>query len=468
MNNVKSSGVSKRKVDGQQKLIDNARKWIKNTPEICAGILPFKSFDQEGDHGIPGRVRAINKVDIQNITTSLPKYEAECRTDVSLVDICHLHQYLSSDEFNKSLLHDKKYDYVVDAIISYVLGWPTDKINEFASRFPKYDALCTAIVSFREQYVFLYNDVPVVKTSIKMIKAHFAPIAPARKPFDWMSLLDDAFVQHLYAVQEWVSNGDITCDKAELLQRDMPIPYRLPNIDVSTLKNYSRPDVMKFITGEACCCKTTIVTALSDLGWKKYSRGDIGGFNKKPENRAAVGNLHAALNYVLTKPDVIGDRGFIDNVIWTFIMPGCDPKKQKTFIRDLFLFLNSNFNEPAIAEYIRHKAVVFIDPKSTRNKVRQLTRCEDGDSFRGRLMHYTDSQFLAYYVVARLFGWKIICVPYTSDGEIDDEAYKKNVKTIVDFFGKPPLTGEPRVIYDKPSNEYVFDNEFPASVGIYK
>lgn len=465
-----------------QELVENTCKRLKNNynngynemdcEDGTNKIQPFKSFFYEGRYGIPARLAKLINVDVQNLDIPLPKYTSGYRNDVSLVDFCHVYQYLSAKEFDVSLLSNKTFDCVINAIISYLLDWPNEKLDEFVGIYPDYDQLCAAVKEFRELdegcYIYNYNGIPVVKTAIKIIKSHFMPKSLGRNVFDWMSLLDYEFLEHIRQVYNWALNDDFDSKKTTLLEADMDIPYRLPNIDVTSLKQYDRDDNFKFITGEACCCKTTIINTLTEMGWKKYSRGDVGSFSGKSNNPAAIGNLHASLHYVLTQPDVIGDRGFIDNVLWTFIMPGCNPRNKKTFVHDLLSFLNSNFNEPSIAEYIQQKGVIFIDPKSDKNKERQLARCEDGDPWRGRLEMYTISQFMAYYVVARLFGWKVICVPYTDDGRIDDVRYKRNIETIVKYFGVPKPTGRPYVRYSKPSNFYIVDNSYSKSVGIFK
>lgn len=459
-----------------ESLVANTFKRLKSdsavNQTIGSYLTPFVKFDQSGYFGIPERLQKLNNVDIQNINDSLPKYTAGYRDDVSYTDYCHVHQYLSAKEFNESLLSDKKFDSVVNSIISYLLDWPDAKLNEFVSLYPKYDRLCAALKEFREledgKYVYTYNGIPVVRTAIKIIKSHFAPKNEGRKVFDWMSLIDYSFIQHINQVYNWLLNDNFDVDKIALLESDMEIPYKLPHIDVEKLKNNRRDNTFKFISGEACCCKTTIMNKLSELGWKSYSRGDVGSFSGKSHSPAAIGNLHAALHFILTQPDVIGDRGFIDNVIWEFIMPECNPIKREGLIRDLFSFLNSNFNEPSIAEYISHKGVIFVDTNTTQNKERQLKRCEDGDPWRARLDMYPIAQFMTYYVTARLFGWKVICVPYSNDDQIDNVRYNRNIQTIMDYFGKPILTDLPYVKFSKPSNSYEIDNSYPKSVGIFK
>lgn len=468
----------KRRITTQDDLVKLSCNRVENNKfefEVCPPkrrLQPFKNFTNKGCYGIPNRLAILDNVDILNIDIPLKKYIDNYRMDVTLADFCHVHQYLTCAEFSKQLLSNTIFDDVVNAIISYLLDWPNEKLDEFGKEYPDFQRLFAGIKEFRNldngDYVYDYKGIPVIKTAIKLIKLHFVPKTESRTSFDWMSLVKFEFICHLNYVYSLILNDKFDDKSIQSLHAPMDIPYTLPNIDMSTLKQYQRDDNLKFITGQACCCKTTILDKFADMGWKKYSRSDVGSFSGKSHNPAAIGNLHASLNQILTRPDVIGDRGFIDNVLWTFIMPACNPAKKTTLVDDLMLFLNSNFNEACIAEYISQKGVIFIDPKCRKNRERQRNRCEDGDPWRSRLEMYAPVQFIVYYAAARLFGWKIICVPYTKDETIDDVKYNQNVDEIVNFFGKPKPTNEPYVRYSKPSDLYIIDNSFAKSVGIYK
>lgn len=167
------------------------------------------------------------------------------------------------------------------------------------------------------------------------------------------------------------------------------------------------------------------------------------------------------------------DRGYIDNVIWPFIMRSCDNSQSAQFIRNMTMFLNSNFNEPSIAQYIQQKGVIFIDPYAELNRARQMNRCEDGDALRARIFMYPIAQFMMYYTMARLFGWKIVCVPYTNDCKFDNEKYEENIEMISNYFGKTPqknnvITNDLCRKFLKPSGAYTINNTFAKSIGIFK
>lgn len=83
----------------------------------------------------------------------------------------------------------------------------------------------------------------------------------------------------------------------------------------------------KYITGVACSGKTSSLNALRRYGWTIKSRGDLGTFGGKSKSPAYVTALHVALDYAYRSgaPYVIGDRGAIDNPLWTAIMEMCNP-----------------------------------------------------------------------------------------------------------------------------------------------
>lgn len=436
-------------------------------------VRPFKAFDYQDDYGIPRRLSILANVDVQNIVKPLKRWTRGYRKDISLSEFSHLYQYLNAREFNSTLLKDKTYDRVVDAIVSYMLDWSDESLKRFSTRHQQYTHFCEAIINFRKvddgAYIYEYNGIPVVKTSMKLLKANFSPDSNTRNSFCWMSFVDNEFIREIRNVYDWALNDKFDKEKIAFVEMERDIPYTLPNIDIKDLLDQRKnTNCLKFVSGEACCCKTTCLEKIKANGWKIFSRGDVGSFGGKANNPAAIGNLHAALHFVLTQPDAIGDRGFIDNVIWMFIMEACNPARSNTLISDLLLFLNSNFNETAIAEYITHKGVIFLDPYPIQNKKRQLLRSEDGDSFRSRLAMYATAQFITYYVAARLFGWKIICVPYTKDFKIDNDRYLKNIETVTTYFGEPKSSKVPPIRFAKPSNLYEADNTFSKSVGIFK
>lgn len=328
-------------------------------------------------------------------------------------------------------------------------------------------------------------EVPFLMSTIKILKCWFLEEDPVelkllqrrvdvvdnssvlRSEFNWIDTLDRSFVAHLKEVYSWILEDSFDEEKIKIIEADYPIPYQLPNIsdDLEKLRGSSN---FKFITGQACCGKTTMLNHFRKLGWKIYNRGKLGSFGGKANDPATIANLHAALQYQLTQSDVIGDRGSIDNPLWSFIMPACNPQRRDSLVGDLLSFINSSFNEPSIAEYITQKGVIFLDPYSRLNQERMLKRCAGGDPNRGRLSMYNPPQFMSYYTVARLFGWKCYAVPYTKERIFNPDGYKKIAVEVEKIFGPPKSTGTPFVWYNKPKNDFIIDNTYPKSVGIFK
>lgn len=195
----------------------------------------------------------------------------------------------------------------------------------------------------------------------------------------------------------------------------------------------------KYITGVACTGKTTILRELGAKGWTIRSRGQLGTFGGKSRSPAYVAALHAALDYSYRKCSrfMIGDRGPIDNPLWTVIMQLCDPKYKNTMVRELLTFFGRTFNELVIRYHAEFQTVVFLDTLPSKNRQRMLNRGESGDVLRGRITHYVEAQFMAYYMFAVLFGHKIVLLPYDNDGNIDSQRQMENARALCEYFGRP-------------------------------
>lgn len=145
-----------------------------------------------------------------------------------------------------------------------------------------------------------------------------------------------------------------------------------------------------------------------------------------------------------------------------------DPTRVDYIIDDLLEFLTC-FNEPSIAQFISQKVVIIVDPYPERNRARQMGRNEDGDALRARLPLYPHAQFIVYYTFARLFGWPLYTVPYTEDGNIDQEKYTQNLEDICNYFGEVgESTIDLNTTFAKPASRFVIDNSYPLKMGVYK
>lgn len=157
-------------------------------------------------------------------------------------------------------------------------------------------------------------------------------------------------------------------------------------------------------------------------------------------------------------------------------MNHCGEDHQKDLVDDLLKFIDSSFNAATIAYFMTQNVVIFIDTQPLLNAQRMLNRCTGGDSTRGRLKYYAHTQAVAYYTMARLFNWKVFCVPYNyknpNNPIFDPKQYKKIADYINCDFRLASLNCNSLDIpvdkFDKPSNDYKLDNTYAKSVGIYR
>lgn len=149
----------------------------------------------------------------------------------------------------------------------------------------------------------------------------------------------------------------------------------------------------------------------------------------------------------------------------------CDPKYKETLVWELLRFLNSNLNAATIGYYINQIGVVFIDPYPSLCEKRMMARSTGGDIYRSRIGRYAIVQTMAYYIVARLFGWKIYCVPYVGNRQFHPEGYKAIARELMSerYFGVATLENPlPKHHYERPPNDRPIDTAYPKSVGIFK
>jgi hypothetical protein len=99
---------------------------------------------------------------------------------------------------------------------------------------------------------------------------------------------------------------------------------------------------MRYVTGQACCGKTTALKVLEESGWRVYSRKDIGTFSGKSKSAFHFAVLHAAQEDVLRREGTIGDRGPIDNPFWVLIMHQCNPIYKNSALFEPLSYLNNH------------------------------------------------------------------------------------------------------------------------------
>lgn len=233
---------------------------------------------------------------------------------------------------------------------------------------------------------------------------------------------------------------------------------------------------LKFVTGMACCGKTTLLAELEKKGWRIYNRGSLGDYRAKTTCGAAVGTLHASMEFVLTQPKVIGDRGPIDNIVWKFLMECCDVRNRKTMVTKFRRFMSAYFNEPSLAYFMQQRGIIFLDSNFRENAKRMRRRNQNGDAHRSALEEYASSQFIVYYIVARLFGWPILWVPYDKAEKYQPANYKRYSDQLIQYLENAENSGKPKEVFPpkvslfqaQAVDVYQPDMTYAIDVGIYK
>lgn len=439
-------------------------------------IGPYRSLLDTSGGGIPQRVKLFGTFHPQNTISNDEKFTQY--RNATLIECEHLLDYLQM--ICGDVVASRENDAVVNAIVSLALEWKTESRQGFARYAPRYKRFVTAVENFAryEDGAYVYgmefegHTFAYCKCAFKLIKAVFAEArCIPDSPFQLTHHISVAFLEHLHQVHDGLANETFGPQDIAKLQAPMAIPFDLES-QIGSYEHLRKTAVVKFITGQACAGKTTLLQRLSQAGnWEILSRGKIGGFSGKADNPVAVAALHASIEFTLRHSNVLGDRSSIDNPLWVGIMDLCDPKYTYSLVQELMRFLNANLNAAAIGYYINQRGVVFIDPYPSLCAQRMLKRNDGGDAFRARIGRYAITQAMAYYTIARLFGWKVYCVPYTEHRKFDPSAYTRIADELLtdQYFGIATKNNPiPSTSYGRPPNDRPVDHTYAKAVGIYK
>ena len=193
--------------------------------------------------------------------------------------------------------------------------------------------------------------------------------------------------------------------------------------------NTNDDDKYVYLTGQSACLKTTILNKLrDDFHLLRVSRSTAGSFAGKSKNATQKTNLILSLLNALKHEYVIGDRGFIDNMLWEILMPIFESKFDANDDVEQFLFwFVGNFNEHVISFLLyMQKPIILLDSNFNENKERLLKRGQAGDYQRARINCYESKQFLYYYFMAYLFGWPKFLLKYNNCSNNLDMDYFEN------------------------------------------
>lgn len=445
------------------KYINNIRvfeKYYPKTDDVASSKLIYTYFDDiDSDKAIPilsklflGYVTEMSDLSVRK--TQLELWNGRPRENVTGDDMLYVYEYLKDPRFlSVHLLKTRKRDHIVHAVTAFVLQWPVMKIEEFGKTFNGISEFTDRIIEcVNAKLIVSYKGYPVLLHIFKILMAHLRrdmiddgvtvpEMSKIPKPyFSLQRYVSKNLLLHFQEVYRhlqaecWGPN-DSHLKTAIQVENTFGVPFaQFTNRATTAEERKNRP---KYITGVACCGKTTVLDTLRQYGWTIKSRGDLGTFGGKSKSPAHVAALHAALDhaYRAGATHIIGDRGPIDNPLWSAIMELCNPLYADTMVNKLMVFFEKTFNELVIRYHAGFDVVVFLDPYPSRNRERMLCRCENGDALRGRLQQYVSAQFMAYYMFASLFGFETVYVPYTSDGVLDTCGLFQISKKLLNYYG---------------------------------
>lgn len=220
--------------------------------------------------------------------------------------------YLKHKNFNQELLNCKKWDYVVNAILTFLLSSSLCTLLWIKMNYSEFSYLIDAI--YAEKYssndcrlfvMDLDKQWIYTRAPFKILSKYFIPQInnDGNKPFSLFHYLDGAFFRELDLFYLNLNNNLIDEDYTKFLERRRMIPYDIQHLigDYNRLLGKSN---VRYFTGQACCGKTTLV---KQLNFDAKSRSSIGGFSGKVNNLATVSCLHFSIDFVLRQyKNIIG------------------------------------------------------------------------------------------------------------------------------------------------------------------
>lgn len=453
--------------DDDEDLIVALSKVLSQSPSKLSDVainIPnlsylFSTFDPLNEYPSgQSRHEPINTKDWELIESTLPLANGET---IPISEFIHLKQYLNCLSFTKDSFKVQNYDAIFYAIISFMLRWPLKILKKFDS------PLAGFVAQEKKNSAHIFKlvvgtggektIVPYTLSTFRLYRQFFdsqqqqqQQVQPLPK-FDLMAVLNDSFIDELrnfYASLRAHANGtklNWTSQEIASLEdyrRESPFKSEAARrlLFIEPVRRYydqyGNNCCIKYITGQACVGKSSLVRHLTSGKYNLVSRGDLGGFSAKSHCPLSVSGLYYSLNWALRHKNIIGDRGCFDNNVWRAIQEYVDPRYEGTLVDDLLHFFANWLNVPIINAAREERVVIIIDPYIHHCRRRMLSRAEDGDLLRARIKNYNIVQIMAYYIGARLFSWPVVCVPYvnTATGVIDDAAYSKIAQEIEKFF----------------------------------
>lgn len=440
--NIPDMKISQDMVDGiLRKLDENLIKPIKKT---FSGY-----YDLDAENHVAHLAKVIYYTDCNNIK-AFANGPSRIHVDDSVVDT--LFRYLMDKNFMESKSNSKKYDSIYYSIIIILSRLSNDKFNDLKNKYWSYD--CDSLLKFLDIFEEIRDSIifSVVDESLVI-------------PFGTFKYLDKAKSQKIQTETIGLTLGSRLTDEwyeevnsyVEILKNNgenITVKFRGKKDPMITFENYDtrkiQPIPVIYLTGTACVGKST---ALND--YATVSRGDLGGFTMKGISVEQAASLNAAVNELAYMENVVGDRGTIDNVLWTWIMANIKTKPED-YVKSFVIWLENTFNEASLTRYIKELVVIIVDPNSKMNSKRMIARGSGGDADRGRINSYPTVQSFAFFAFARLVGWFVEQTQYNNGIWVPDYSeIRDTLKKYLEFKKGYLDAIEPVVKKFKPNSERV-------------
>ncbi|ABO45350.1 unknown [Gryllus bimaculatus nudivirus] len=463
--------------------MEMTEKQFKNFISEKTNIPVYVGFDDSSQSlGISFLLREFKNFDAVNELTNQPWKQSRSTKVANELLFSYVDLYFNNEHFNENtILKTNKYDKVMYALFSYLLFFDTDSLIRYGDYNKTITIIINGLLECRRLHqvkcVILNNKMyPYVRSTFKILNSYFKNLNNNMDTdiicFDIRNYISNEFVIDCYSFLNCLNTETYNSHVLNFIEDESRKPC------ISFLKELSSTSnecgVIKYVTGQACTGKTTVLNALSTNYCYIKSRHSMGTFSGKSKSSETVAALHFAIDHNLSKKNVLGDRGSIDNPLWRWIMHACNPviTPHKNLVDECLRFLSSSFNSSSFEYLAKQRVAVFIDLLPSENKKRMLERNKGGDAFRARIKNYAIAQTVAYFIIAKLCGWKIITVPYDLSKKIYfPHKYQDIIKNLITFFNFEELNNINAIENKddlKPLNDYNCDFEFAINCGIYK
>uniref|UniRef100_A0A0C9PK37 EVC2 protein n=1 Tax=Fopius arisanus TaxID=64838 RepID=A0A0C9PK37_9HYME len=226
--------------------------------------------------------------------------------------------YMKHPNFNANLLKTRRWDHVVNALITYILSSSISSLMWIKQKYPDcgnfiasvYDEkLAVNNTKTMHKALFIIESLKYewiyTRTPFKFLSKHFqpSPEETMRNEFHIMDYLELSFIGELQEFHAKLLENNVDESFACMLESCKPIPHNIQHI-IGNYNDICGKSNIRYFTGQACCGKTSLVEKINFLA---KSRGSIGGFSKKADSIASASCLHFSIDFVLRQyENIIG------------------------------------------------------------------------------------------------------------------------------------------------------------------